>query len=170
MHKIARFLACAALTSVAASPSAAWAQESGTMVVGGATITVGGGAQLLSLPDIDFTFLVNTDGAAFRNQRNSDLDDYGGVFVGSIETPFGFWGNTPVAGVLSGFFANVEDTDRRHCNSTASVGCFAENIVDNPNRGDSLGYGEFTTNTNRDVDYWGIGAEARFGKAPAPVP
>jgi hypothetical protein len=39
-----------------------------------------------------------------------------------------------------------------------------------PNRGDSFGYGQLTTNTNRDVDYWGVGADARFGKAPAPMP
>jgi hypothetical protein len=77
---------------------------------------------------------------------------------------------TPVTGVVSGFFANVEDTDRKGCTSTSSQGCFAENIVDNSNRGDSFGYGQLTTNTNRDVDYWGVGAEARFGKAPAPMP
>jgi len=169
MHNFARLLAAAALAT-AALTSTTWAQQSGTMIVNGTTITVGGGAQLLSLPDIDFTFLVNSDGAAFRNQKNSDLDDYGGVFVGAIETPFGYWGNTPVAGVVSGFFANVEDTDKKRCASTSSQGCFAENIVDSPNQSDSFGYGRFTTNTNRDVDYWGVGAEARFGKAPAPAP
>jgi hypothetical protein len=137
---------------------------------GGTVITIGGGAQLLSLPDIRFTFLVDPDGAAVRTQKNSDLDDYGGVIVGGIETPFGYWGSTPVTGVVSGFFANVEDRDRKLCDSTASLECFAENIVDNPNQSDSYGFGELTTTTNRDVDYWGAAAEARFGKAPEPIP
>jgi len=167
MHNIGRLLAAAAL---AALSSTAGAQEPASVVVNGTTITVGGGAQLLSLPDIDFTFLVDDSGAAFRTQRNSDLDDYGGVFVGGVETPLGHWGSTPVTGVVSGFFANVEDTERKRCNSSSDAGCFAENIVDNPNRGDSFGYGQLTTNTNRDVDFWGVGAEARFGKAPAPMP
>jgi hypothetical protein len=75
-------------------------------------ITVGGGAQLLSLPDINFTFFVKNGDAAVRTQKNSDLDDYGGAFVGSIETPLGYWGATPVTGVVSGLFANVEDTEQ----------------------------------------------------------
>jgi hypothetical protein len=45
---------------------------------------------LLSLPDIDFAFLVKDGFAAVRTLKNSDLDDYGGAFVGSIETPFGY--------------------------------------------------------------------------------
>ncbi len=166
-NQIARALAAALATAFS---SAAWAQQPATMVVGGTTVTVGGGAQLLSLPDIDFTFKVNNDGAAFAVQKNSDLNDYGGVFVGSIETPFGHWGNTPIAGVVSGFFANVEDSDRKRCESTSTFGCFAENIVDNPNQNDSFGFDRLTTSTNRDVDYWGASAEARFGKAAQPVP
>ena len=98
-------------TLVATAASTAWAQEPARQVIGGTTITVGGGAQLLSLPDIDFTFKTNNSGAAVGKQRNSDLDDYGGAFVGAIETPFGYWGGTPVTGVVSGFFANVEDSD-----------------------------------------------------------
>jgi hypothetical protein len=141
-----------------------------TATYGGTTISIGGGAQLLSLPDIDFTFKVNDEGAVVRKQTNSDLDDYGGAFAGSVATPFGYWGATPVTGVVSGFFANVTDTDRKGCVSTGSLGCTAENIVDNPNQLDSFGFEQFRTNTNRDVDYWGVGGEARFGKGAEPVP
>ena len=168
MHKFARLLACAVPLLAAASTAAA--QERVTQVIGGTTITLGGGAQLLSLPDIDFTFKTNHDGVAVRKQTNSDLNDYGGAFVGSVETPFGYWGGTPVTGVVSGFFANVTDTDRKKCTSTSSLECEAENIVDNPNQLDSFGFGQFTTNTSRDVDYWGVGGEARFGKGAEPVP
>ena len=72
--------------------------------------------------------------------------------------------------MVSGFFANVQDTDHKSCASTGSLECEVENIVDDPHALDSIGYGHFTTKTDRDVDYWGVGAEARFGKAPQPVP
>jgi hypothetical protein len=170
MRKIVQLLAGVLL--VAAPASAAWAQGPApvTATYGGTTISIGGGAQLLSLPDIDFTFKVDEDGAAVHKQTNSDLDDYGGAFAGSIETPLGYWGATPVTGVVSGFFANVTDTDRKGCASTGSLGCTAENIVDNPNQLDSFGFEQFRTSTNRDVDYWGVGGEARFGKGAEPVP
>jgi hypothetical protein len=167
MHDISRLLVAATIAGLA---SPAWAEEPAKMVLNGTIITVGGGAQLLSLPDIDFTFLTDDEGAAIRKQRNSDLDDYGGAFVGSIETPFGWWGSTAVTGVVSSFFANVEDGDRKKCVSTGSLECTVENIVDNPNQLDSIGYDDLITKTDRDVDYWGVGAEARFGRAPAPLP
>ena len=169
MHVAIRVLALSAFG--AAFVSAAHAQDPASMVVGGTTITVGGGAQLLSLPDIRFTFLVDpSDGSAIRTQKNSELDEYGGAIVGSIETPFGYWGNTPVTGVVSGFFANVEDTARKRCASTSNALCFAQDIVDHPDQGDSFGFDRLTTTTKRDVDYWGASAEARFGKAAEPVP
>lgn len=163
-------LASAALLVAASFPSVAFAQAPGTQIIGGTIITLGGGVQLLSLPDIDFTFKTNDSFAAVRKQTNSDLNDYGGAFVGSIETPFGYWGSTPVAGVVSGFFANVQDGDRKSCTSTSSLDCTVENIVDDRHALDSIGYDHFTTKTNRDVDYWGVGGEARFGKGPEPVP
>jgi hypothetical protein len=172
MNRLLQLLAGALL--VGASASTAWGQAQPPVPViatyGGTTISLGGGAQLLSLPDLDFTFKVNDEGAAVRKQTNSDLDDYGGALVGSVETPFGYWGSTPVTGVVSGFFANVENTDRKKCVSTGSLGCEAEDIVDNPNQLDSFGFDQFRTNTKRDVDYWGVGGEARFGKGAEPIP
>ena len=75
-----------------------------------------------------------------------------------------------MTGVVSGFFANVQNTDRRKCVSTESLGCEAEDIVDNPDRLDSFGFDQFKTNIKRDVYYWGVGGEARFGKGAEPVP
>jgi hypothetical protein len=169
MRMLARLIV-SAFVAAASFPSLAEAQSTATEVVGGTTISVGGGAQLLSLPDINFTFKTDNSGAVVRKQTNSDLDDYGGAFSGSVETPFGYWGGTPVAGVVSGFFANVQDTDRNSCTSTGSLECEVENIVDDAHALDSIGYGHFTTKTDRDVDYWGVGAEARFGKRPEPIP
>ena len=80
--------------------------------------------------------------------------------------PLAIGGAAPVTGVVSGFFANVEDTQRRRCNSSRNAECYAENIIDDPNQGDSVLFERLTTTTHRDVNYWGIGAEARFGKAP----
>ena len=59
---------------------------------GDTTISIGGGAQFLKLPDVRFTFLSSErDGMALTKQKNSILDDYGGAASGSIETPLGFW-------------------------------------------------------------------------------
>ena len=168
MRRIARLLTGVTLLAGVTAAFPAFAQ--GTMVAGGTIITLGGGVQLLSLPDIDFTFKTNDSGAAVGKQTNSNLDDYGGAFVGSLETPFGYWGGTPVTGVVSGFFANVSDDDHKKCVSTGSLECEAENIVDNPHQLDSFGFDQFTTKTDRDVDYWGVGGEARFGKGAEPVP
>ena len=171
MHNLARLLAGAALLAAAAFPSIARAQGApATQVIGGTTITLGGGVQWLALPDMNFTFKTDTDGAAVKRQTNGTMDNAGGAFTGSIETPFGYWGAMPVTGVASGFFANISNDTRRKCISSGSLECEAENIVDNPHQLDSFGFDQFKTNTNRDVDYWGAGGEARFGRAAEPVP
>jgi len=118
MMKRAAYLNAVTAFGIGAFAQTASAQQPVTQVIGGTTITLGGGAQLRSLLDLDFTFKVRT---ARYKQTNSDLDDYGGAFVGSVETPFGYWAGTPVTGVVSGFFANVQN--RRKCVSTESLGC-----------------------------------------------
>ena len=87
-----------------------------------------------------------------------------------FETPFGYWSGTPVTGVVSGFFANVDNSTHRKCVSSGSLECEAENIVDDPHQLDSFGFDQFKTDTDRNVDYWGAGGEVRFGKAAEPVP
>ena len=151
--------------------SGAVAQDHASATYGDTTISIGGGAQFLKLPDVRFTFLSSErDGRALTKQKNSILDDYGGAASGSIETPLGFWGGTRVTGVLSGSYANVETSNRRSCVSAGAL-CTSQSIVDHPDGPDSLVFPNgFTSKANRDVDFWGVGAEARFGDRPAPVP
>jgi hypothetical protein len=147
------------------------AQDAARMTVAGTTISVGGGVQLLQLPDSRYTFFSSAgDGRALHKQRNDDFDDYGGAVNASIESQLGFWGGAPVTGVVSGFFANVEDSDRKSCASTSNADCMAESLVDRPNQPDSLTFNTISTKIDRDVDFWGVGAEARFGKGSEPVP
>jgi hypothetical protein len=119
---------------------------------------------------MNFTFKTDTDGTAVKRQTNGTLDNVGGAFAGSIETPFGYWGGIPVTGVASGFFANVDNNTRRKCISSQDLECGAENIIDNTHQVDSFGFNQFKTNTDRNVDYWGAGGEARFGRLAEPVP
>ena len=172
MHSVAlRRIAPSLGVALLVAASGAAAQDHASATYGTTTISIGGGAQFLKLPDVRFTFLSSaTTGAAFGKQKNSVLDDYGGAAGGAIETPLGFWGETRVTGVLSGFYANVETSDRRSCVSAGSL-CTAQSIVDHPDSPDSLVFPDgFTSRANRDVDFWGIGAEARFGDRPEPVP
>ena len=170
MQNPLRLLVGVALVAATTIPSIALAQAPATQIIGGTTITLGGGVQFLSLPDLNFTFKTNDEGAAVHKQTNGTLDNAGGAFSGSLETPFGYWGGTPVTGVASGFFANVDSSTRGKCISSGSLECDAENIVDDPHQLDSFGFDQFKTNTSRDVDYWGAGGEVRFGKAAEPVP
>lgn len=173
MQKYAHLPIVAAFLMGALGAPAANAQQygaPGVMTVGDTTISLGGGAQYLSLPDMNFTFLSSTaNGAVIHKQKNSDFQAYGGMFSGSIETPFGFWGGTRVTGVASGYFSNLNDGHRTNCTSTGSADCTVEDIIDTPGP-DSVTGGAFGTKTSRDVNMWGGSAEARFGSLPEPTP
>jgi hypothetical protein len=163
---------CAAVAfagSMAGLGHEALAQDANSVTVGSTIVTVGGGFQALQLPDMNFTFLIGPNGNTVRKQTNDSFDETGGVISGSIETPFGHLGSTPVTGVISGFFANVSDGDTRRCVSGANQTCTVESIV-NTAGSDSATFASFTTKTDRDVDFWGANGELRFGQAPAPLP
>ena len=114
------------------------------------TISVGGGFQFLSLPDIKF---VGVGGTTTR-QKNSDFGEYGGVGGGAIETRLGHFGDTLVTGQVRGFFANVDDDGTRRCYGGCVLADPAGISVD--------GFGYINTKTTRDVDYWGGAVEAKF--------
>ena len=116
------------------------------------TISVGGGFQFLSLPDIRFTG-VGTPGG-FTRQKNSDFGEYGGVGGGAIETRLGHFGDSLVTGMVRGFFANIDGDGNRHCNG----GC----VVADPAGGSVDGFGYLKTKTHREVDYWGGAVETKF--------
>ena len=116
------------------------------------TISVGGGFQFLSLPDIRFTGVGHP--GSFTRQKNSDFGEYGGVGGGAIETRLGHFGDTLVTGQVRGFFASIEGDGNRHC----SGGC----VLINPENGTADGFGYLRTKTHREVDYWGGAVETKF--------
>jgi hypothetical protein len=128
------------------------------MNINGTTITLGGGVQFLTLPDINFTGVGNP--GSFHRQTNSSFDGIGGAYGGAVETPLGFWGGYRVTGAVKGFFSNMQDDQRSGC----SGGCV---VIDPTGLAPTSGQ-RLITNTDRDVDYWGGSAEARFGR-PEPV-
>ena len=65
-----RYIACAAAAALPLSAASAQ-QQPVTMMAGKTIVTVGGGVQLLSLPDINFTFLADDNGAAFVPRRTA---------------------------------------------------------------------------------------------------
>ena len=140
-----------------------------TATVDGTTISVGGGVQYLSLPDIRFNFITNDTGTTLRKYNNSNFEEYGPAATARIETPIGQWGSQTVFGAVHGFFASIEDSERHTCHPGAATSCSYDNIVDTdirdkfPARGNlgPLGAGALLTNTSRDVDFWGVGLEAK---------
>ena len=80
---IRRFIPSFGAAMVVAGAGAA-AQDHASATYGDTTISIGGGAQFLKLPDVRFTFLSSErDGRALTKQKNSILDDYGGAASGS---------------------------------------------------------------------------------------
>ena len=154
MHNFARLIAVVAFGAAgAASAGAALAQDS--MTVNGTTITVGGGGQYLSLPDIKFTG-VGSPGS-FHRQTNDNFSNYGGVGSGAIETGLGYWGGYRVTGAVKGFFANMDDDQRSNC-AAGGLRC----LVIDPTGTFAAGAPSLATHTSRDVDYWGGAAEVKL--------
>ncbi|HYH70516.1 MAG TPA: hypothetical protein VEX16_04350 [Methyloceanibacter sp.] len=162
MNRSLYLVAAVALSSVSLALPAA-AQDMTTMTFNGTTITLGGGFQFLSLPDIHFVGRgTPTD---FRRQRNSDFGEYGGAAGGGIETALGYWGGYRVTGGIKGFWASVEDSERRGCNGSPFC------VIADPSGIDPIAYGpSLLTKTDRDADYWGGAVELKFaGGEPVQV-
>lgn len=151
MHRSAYRLA-AAIVGVAGFAHGAMAEDFVPGPVTATTISVGGGFQFLSLPDIKFTGVGHP--GSFTRQTNSDFGEYGGVGGGAIETRLGHFGNSLVTGQVRGFFSNIEGDGNRHC----SGGC----VVADPDGGSVDGFGFLKTKTHREVDYWGGAVETKF--------
>jgi len=77
------------------------------------------------------------------------------------EFPDGNW----VSFGLSGFYANYRGSNRSHCSYTLTTDCAFINIVDfDPKQENNTGpFGNLDILTKRDVDYYGVSVEARFG-------
>ncbi len=153
MRKSLQLLAATALGLTALGGPAA-AQDAATATYGTTVVTIGGGGQFLSLPDI--RFIGKGDPNNFKRQTNDEFSNYGWATGGAIETPLGFWAGYGVTGGIKGFWSNITDDDR--------VGCRASTCTVVDPTGTATGFGPpvLVTKTNRDVDYWGGQAEAKF--------
>ena len=156
MRKSLKLLAATALGLTAFAQSAA-AQQIVTATSGTTMISVGGGGQLLTLPDIRFTGKGNP--GSFHRQNDADFADYGGSVGGVIETPLGFWGGYGVTGSVKGFFSNIDADDR--------VGCQNGCVIVDPTGAAIASGNTLRTKTSRDVDYWGGMVEAKFWQPDA---
>ncbi len=116
------------------------------------TISVGGGFQFLSLPDIKFVGVGRP--GSFTRQKNNDFGEYGGGGAAAIETRLGHFGNSLVTGQLRGFYTSIDDDGTRRC--------WEDCVIADPG-GISIDTANFvSTKTHRDVDYWGGAFEAKF--------
>lgn len=158
------------LAALVALTPAAEAQDSGSMQVGGATVTVGGGTQVLVLPDVSSVVTLLTAGFSdfIRGfEFNEDFDDEIGANInGSITLPMGA-GRTIS---LNGFWANVEDEDTSTCSAVVGVSaCFYTAIVDDPTATQFIGPGatnQLVSKSERDVNNWSVSLDAKKYMTP----
>lgn len=166
MKSSSRFIVGLALASfVYAAPGAA--QDSGSMTVGNATVSVGGGTAILTLPDVEFTKQYNNAVApapfVTRSKDSEDFDDEIGWNVNaSIEAPMGPGRSVSV----NGFWANIDDNDTLTCTTAAATAtCGWANIIDRPGVADApilAGVGQSALiSSERDVDQWGASLEVK---------
>ncbi|MEC9368758.1 MAG: hypothetical protein VX871_08710 [Pseudomonadota bacterium] len=156
-------------TFVFATP--AGAQDSGSMQVGNATVTVGAGTALLTLPDVPSLVKFHQSSSPFSFLNGFDqFGDFGAKIGwnvnGSLEVPTGaaHWL------AINGFWADIEDDDTVTCTRSATATCSLASLVDNP--------GVFqTSNTfqtgqrllaegERNVANWGASIESKWQLAP----
>lgn len=156
-----------------ATPSGA--QTSGTTQLGAATISIGGGTAILSLPDVpSFVSLAATTNPSSVQtgifELADDFDDETGWNIdGSIEIPVSGLPGGGTLLALSGFWSRIEGTTSSTClDGDFNNLCMYAPLVDNPatpQRSVTGAVGEtITTSTNRDVDHWGGSIESRFVK------
>lgn len=159
-------------TWVFAAPASAQGpiEGEGSMQVGNATVSVGGGTAILTLPDVPSLITLNVgNGGARPNPFISGFkfsDDFGDEIGwnvnGSIEAPMG--ANKTVS--LSGFWANIDDEDSARCDDTgAALSCFWFQLVDDPavvNGTSATGNLESViSSAEREVDQWGVSLEVK---------
>lgn len=163
MTKSNRLIIILALVSLLFGTSAnAQVNDEGSMQVGNATVSVGGGTAILSLPDVS-SFLTRVLVAPIRLETLRFSEDFGDEIGwnvnGSIEAPIG--GAKTVT--LGGFWANINDEDTTGCTQTLSALCFVASIVDSPApQGFTAGAGNMMLAiSKREVDQWGLSLEVK---------
>ena len=171
MKSSSRLLTSLTLASfVFAAPVAA--QESGSMAVGGATVTVGAGTAILTLPDVPSLMFRGSSGipsTLLQTFKSSDDfgDEIGWNVNGSIALPMG--ANKSVS--LNGFWANIDDGNSATCTTTAIFGetCGVPPLVDDPALAQFTGFGglvQLNSRSEREVDHWGASLESKWRLNP----
>lgn len=172
MNTSYRFLAGFALASLMFSAPVN-AQDTGSMQMGIATVSVGAGIATLTLPDVEFTKFLTTGLDFIRHVKDSrDFDNEIGMnFSGSIAVPLSGVNGSPNVISLNGFWAKIEDKDATSCQGSAAGQCAWVGIFDDPliAEGNSLGStgqpaGQIIS--NREVDQWGVSLESKWQLAP----
>lgn len=165
MKSSSRFIAGLTLASMMlAAPVSA--QNQGSMQVGGATVSVGVGAELLTLPDIDLILRINNSFNTLNKFENNDISDtYGLSFNGSLEFPIFSQGANPKTLVVSGFYGQIDNTDTQACiDGGVNLRCSFMSPIDRPGLQDKYGFSPaapLITRTKREVDHHGISVEAK---------
>lgn len=140
--------------------------QDATRQVGNATVTVGAGAAVLDLPDVQFIKRIPRVAAGQTvSGRNTDADDFsdeiGWNINGALTVPIE--GRKAIS--LSGFWANIEDNDSSTCTSAAGSFCIVNALVPNPpalNATVAGGVGATLNSvTRREVDQTGVALEVR---------
>lgn len=148
------------------------AQESGSMKVGDATVTVGGGMAMLTLPDVSamLTQTTNTDPfPVLQSYKFSDDfgDEVGWNVSGSIAVPLNGANGGPDEISLNGFWVQISDDDGFNCtgNAVPQINCLVAPLVDDPTIvqvNGILGGNQIHTSATRDVDQWGASLESKW--------
>lgn len=173
MNRIGRFIAGFALVFLLfTAPAGAQGpiEGEGSMQVGNATVSIGGGTAILTLPDVPSLVTLNV--GAFGGAPNplvsefkfSDEfgDEIGWNVNGSVEAPMG--ANKTVS--LSGFWANINDEDSARCDDPGgTLSCAMVSLVDDPTIRDGKTITSNRTsaisNAEREVDQWGVSLDVK---------
>jgi hypothetical protein len=165
---------CALATLAFAAPVSAQGpiEGEGSMAVGNATVSVGGGTAILTLTDVPsfvtFNRLAPPTFPFINSFKFSDDfgDEIGWNVNGSIEAPMG--ANRTVS--LNGFWANIDDKDSARCDDGGpTTFCAWWPIVDDPAVAQAIGTvtGESIISVaERDVDHWGVSLEVKQQLTP----
>ncbi len=169
MSSSSRYLTSLTLASfVFAAPVAA--QESGSMQVGGATVSVGAGTAILTLPDVPSVMTRTTGllpGSILQTFKSSDDfgDEIGWNVNGSIALPMG--ANKSVS--LNGFWASIDDGNSATCTAAVGESCAVSPLVDDPALAQFAGFGgpvQLNSRSEREVDHWGVSLESKWRLNP----
>lgn len=169
MTRSGRIIAGSALAAfLFASPAGAQSpiEGEGSMQVGKATVSVGGGTAMINLPDVEFMRQVVPAGLVRRLDDSKDFgNEIGWNGNASISLPIR--ANSRIS--VSGYWGHINDDDSTICTTTATAFCTFQGLVDSPASQSAilLGAGQqYLGSSDRDIDQWGVSGEFKWLIAP----